>query len=156
MKVLQILAPLAVLVFIGNYLTFDVARGESFQLKGVRSVIEEDKVVDKTPQELLEIERGRNFVINFLKASFENKYNMTTDKYKEKFKNADTLKRAFNKESYTKIEFIKVELFDAKKSPHMTLKTNLHWFMEGYDGSTTVIFLLVKIKDEWFLDWLIH
>jgi len=156
MKGHQISITLAILIFMGNLFSIEIAEGQSFQLKGVKSIVEEDKIAENTAEEVLEKERGKIFVISFLKASFEKKFDMTTDKYQKTLKNVNSLKRIFDKESYTKIDFIKIELSDAKTPPNITLKTNLHWFMEGYDGSTTIYFILAKIKGEWLLDWLIY
>lgn len=156
MKFKQILILFIVFIFCSIY-SVNTTKGELFQLKSIHSVTEEDKVKKHTTQELLEKEKGKIFVINFLKAPFNEKYSMTTDKYKKIFKNVDSLKRVFDKESYTKIDFIKIDLIDSseQESPHITIKANVYWFMEGYDGITTFYFMLVKIKDEWFLDWLI-
>ncbi len=80
---------------------------------------------------------------------------MTTDKYKKTFKNKDSLEKAFDKESYTKVDFMEINLTDSNPIK-MTIKANLYWFMEGYDGSTTVYFMVLKVKDKWFLDWIIY
>lgn len=156
MKSIKNLVPFIMFIFFNIFLAISIAEGESFQLKSVKSVIEEDKIIEYTAQELIEKEKGKIFIINFLKSPFEKKYNMTTNKYKNIFKNADSLKRAFDKESYIKIDFIKIDLFNDNNPLKMTLKTNLHWFSEGYDGISTFYFILMKVKEEWCLDWFVY
>ena len=87
--------------------------------------------------------------------SFEEKYKMTTSNYKKVFKNADSFKKVFDKESYEKIDFIKIDLVDKGKGLSMTVKANVYWFIEGYDGVSTIYFILEKVKGEWLLDWLV-
>jgi hypothetical protein len=156
MKFRPLIVMFIIFIFLGICLKVHVAKGELFQLKKIYSVIEEDKIKEYTAIELLEKERAKIFIINFLKASFDKKYYMITKKYKKILDSPDSLKKVFDKESYTKIDFIKIDLFNKENPSHITLRANVYWFMEGYDGVTTFYFMLVKVKDELLLDWLIH
>ena len=131
-----------------------IAQAETFYLYPVEKKNKEDKIKEYEPQELLEIEKGKNFIINFLKISFDEKWKLTTKKYKEIYKSVESLKRAFDKESYSQIDFIKITLHN-KKPLSMTIKTNLYWDFEGYEGVMTYYFLLEKENNKWLLDWLV-
>lgn len=150
MKIVQTL-----ILFLGILGTVNASSGEIFQLKSIHSTVEEDKINKYTAEELLEKEKGKTFIVNFLKMTFEEKYKMTTSNYKKIFKNADSLKKGFDKESYEKIDFVKTDLVDKGKGLHMTIKANVYWFIEGYDGISTIYFMLEKVKGEWLLDWLV-
>ena len=63
-----------------------IAQAETFYLYPVEKKNKEDKIKEYAPQELLEIEKGKKFIINFLKISFDEKWKLTTKKYKEIYK----------------------------------------------------------------------
>lgn len=131
-----------------------IAQAETFYLYPVEKKNKEDKIKEYKPQELLEIEKGKNFIINFIKISLNKKWKLTTKKYKEIYKSEEVLKRAFEKESYSQIDFIEITLHN-KKPLSMTIKTNLYWDFEGYDGIMTYYFLLEKQNNKWLLNWLV-
>jgi len=150
MKFMQIL-----ILFLGILVAVNTSSGEIFQLKSIHNVVEEDKIKQYTTEELLEKEKGKIFIINFLRMSFEEKYKVTTFNCKKVFKKPDFFKNVFNKESYEKIDFVKIDLVDNGKGSRMTIKANVHWFIEGYDGVSTIYFMLEKAKGEWLLDGLV-
>lgn len=143
------------ILFLGILVAVNTSSGEQFQLKSIHSAIEEDKIKKHTAEELLEKEKGKIFIVNFLKMSFEEKYKMTTSNYKKIFENVDSFKKVFDKESYEKIDFVKIDLVDKGKGLRMNIKANVYWFIEGYDGVSTIYFILEKVKGEWLLDWLV-
>jgi len=139
------------------FLWQSVAAAEIYQLKPVTRAEEPSLLKEASPEELLERERGKKFVITFLKASPDEKFRLTSEQYKKgPNRNADALRRIFDKESYYKIDFQEVTLFDKGKDKHLTIKTNVYWAAEGYEGIQTVYFMLVKEKDRWLLDWLVY
>lgn len=150
MKYLQI-----VVLFFCIFAVVNTSSGELFQLVNVNSVVEKDVIKQCSAEELLEKEKGKAFVIEFLKMSLEDKFKMTTSNYKDVFKRPEKLKKIFDKESYEKVDFKKIELFDKGKGLSMTIKTDVYWFNEGYDGASTVYFMLKKTGNKWLLDWLV-
>ncbi len=127
-----------------------------YQLTGVNRVEEPSVLKEASPDELLEKERGKKFVITFLKASIDEKFRLTSEKYKRLHQNAEVLRRLFNKESYEKIDFQEVTLFVKGTARNLNIRTNLYWAAEGYEGVQTVYFMLAKEKDQWVLDWLVY
>jgi hypothetical protein len=137
------------------------ADGEVIQLRPVEEKIEADVVRERTVPELKEIESAKLFIINFVsKWDVERKYRSTSAAYK-KWRKADALKSAFNKESYNRIEFLRTDLISdggsqAPKTKELTIKANLHWFSEGYQGTQTFYFVLTKEKGDWVVDSLVY
>jgi hypothetical protein len=37
-----------------------------------------------------------------------------------------------------------------------TVKANLYWAFEGYEGLQTFYFMLVKENEKWLVDWMAH
>jgi hypothetical protein len=133
------------------------AAAEVYQLTPVTRAEEPSLLKDASPEELLERERGKKFVMTFLKASPDEKFRLTSEHYKKRLnRSAEALQKIFDKESYYKIDFQEVTLFDKGKDKHLTIKANVFWTAEGYEGIQTVYFMLVKEKDRWLLDWLVY
>jgi len=129
------------------------AEAEIIQLRPVEEKIEADVVKERSVWELKEIESAKLFIINFVsKWDVERKYRSTSAGYR-KWRRADALKSAFNKESYNRIEFLRTDLItdgasQAPKTKELTIKANLHWFSEGYQGTQTFYFVLTKEKGD--------
>jgi len=136
-------------------LLVNTSYAEVFQLESVSKDTHADKVRHYAPKDLLEREEGKIFVINFLKFSSGKKYTMATKKYKTIFKDKEIFERIFDKETYEKIAFKKIDLFNTGKTLSMTIKTEVFWFSEGYEGVSTMYFMLKKRHNEWQLDWLV-
>jgi len=147
-----------VIIFLILILSARSSLAEIFQLTPINRTEEVSKPEDSTPEQLLEKERGKKFVIMFLKLSPEKKFQVTSGDYKKKglSNSPELFKKIFDKESYFKIDFQKINLFDQEKARHMEIKANLYWLFEGYEGVQTFYFNLVKEKDQWLLDWLIY
>ncbi len=129
--------------------------GQVYQLENVRRFEEADKIQKLSADQLLELQEGKQFVISFLGSSSDQQFRLTSPKYKRLHK-TPPLKSIFDKESYLRIEFQEVTLFDDAKPQSMTVKANVDWAAEGFEGVQTFYFLLVKEQNEWVLDWLIH
>jgi hypothetical protein len=130
-------------------------QSEIVQLTPVDRKVEAEQLKERSPQELREIESGKRFVINFVaKWDVDRKYKTTSLDYRKK-QGAESLKRAFNKEGYEKVEFLRADFVDEKSAQSLTVKANLYWFMEGYEGIQTFYFMLKKERGDWVLDWLV-
>ena len=145
----------ALILFVAIFGLVNSSSGELFQLGSVQSKTEKDKIRRYTSEELLEIERGKIFIIDFLKAPFDEKWKLTTKKYKDVYKSVEFLKRAFDKESYSQIDFIRIG-YHEKTPLSMAIKINLYWAFEGFEGVTTYYFMLEKENDKWLLNWLVY
>jgi hypothetical protein len=137
------------------------AEADVIQLAPVESKIEADAIRERSVWELKEIESAKLFIINFVsKWDVERKYRSTSAAYK-KWRKSDALKSAFNKGSYDRIEFLRTDLVtdgasQAPNTKELTVKANLHWFVEGYEGSQTFYFILTKERGDWVVDRLVH
>lgn len=121
------------------------------------SRVEEASVLkEASAEQLLEKEKGKTLIISFVKAAPEEKFHWTSETFKTRGPNVESLRNIFNKESYYTIGFQEVTLFDEKMMRALTVKANLSWFAEGYDGIQTFYFMLVKERDTWTLDWLVY
>lgn len=138
-----------------------LAEADIVQLKPVEEKVEADVVKERSVWELKEIESAKLFIINFVSEwDVERKYRSTSAAYK-KLRKADALKSAFNKESYNRIELLRTDLItdsasQAQKTKELTIKANLHWFSEGYQGIQTFYFVLTKEKGDWVVDSLVY
>jgi hypothetical protein len=137
------------------------ADAEVIQLTPVETKIEADVVRERSVWELKEIESAKLFIINFVsKWDIDRKYRSTSATYK-KWRKSEALKSAFNKGSYTRIEFLRTDLItDGGSQPpntkELSVKVNLHWFLEGYEGTQTLYFILTKERGDWVVDRLVH
>jgi hypothetical protein len=137
------------------------ADAEVIQLTPIETKIEADVVRERSVWELKELESAKLFIINFVsKWDVDRKYRSTSAVYK-KWRKPDALKSAFNKGSYTRIEFLRMDLISdgGSQSPNtkeLTVKANPHWFLEGYEGTQTFYFILTKERGDWVVDRLIH
>lgn len=137
------------------------AEADVIQLTPIESKTEADVIRERSVWELQEIESAKLFIIKFVsKWDVERKYRSTSAAYK-KWRKSDALKSAFNKESYDRIEFLRTDLitYGASQPPNtkeLTVKANLHWFLEGYAGTQTVYFILTKERGDWVVDRLVH
>jgi transposase len=130
-------------------------QSEIVRLMSIDRKEEADPLRERHPQELREIEIGKRFVINFVaKWDVDRKYKATSLDYRKK-RTAESLKRAFNKEGYEKVEFLRTDFVDEKSAQSLTVKANLYWFMEGYEGIQTFYFILKRERGDWVLDWLV-
>lgn len=127
------------------------------QLISVEKKIEADTIVERSSSELKEIETAKLFIIEFVsKWDVERKYRSTSVTYKKWWK-AEALKSAFNKASYDRIEFLKTNFaVDSASRRELTVKTDVHWLLEGYEGTQTFYFVLTKEGGQWVLDRLVH
>jgi hypothetical protein len=69
------------------------------------------------------------------------------------------LKAFFDKESYDKLEFLRFRVASPaglERGSQLTVKANLHWFMEGHDGVTTYYFFLVHEGGAWLVDGILR
>ena len=130
--------------------------GQVYQLRNVQRREEADSLQKLTADQLLEQQEGKQFVISFLSLSSDQKFRLTSRRYKELRKTPESLKSIFNKEIYLRIAFQEVTLFNDAKPQSMTVKANVDWALEGFEGVQTFYFMLVKEQNEWALDWLIH
>lgn len=127
----------------------------------IESKIEADVIRERSVWELKEIKSAKLFIIDFVsKWDVERKYRSTSAAYK-KCRKSDALKSAFNKRSYNRIEFLRMDLITdgASQAPNtrgLTVKANLHWFLEGYEGTQTFYFILTKERGGWVVDRLVH
>ena len=137
------------------------AEGDVIQLTPIEKKIEADVIRERSVWELKEIEGAKLFIMTFVsKWDIERKYRSTSTTYK-KWRKSDALKSAFNKESYGRIDFLRTDLITdgASQTPNtkeLTVKANLHWFLEGYEGTQTFYFILTKEKGGWVVDRLVH
>lgn len=138
------------------FLWQSLAAAEVYQLTPATRAEEPALLKDVSPEELLERESGKKYVITFLRASPDEKFRLTSEHYKKLNRTADTLRKIFDKESYYKIDFQEITLFDKGKDRHLTIRANVYWAAEGYEGIQTVYFMLVKDKGRWLLDWLVY
>ena len=138
------------------FLNASLSHAEIFQLQTVERVESASKLEEETSTQLVEKEKIKRFVIDFLKANPDAQYRLTSEKYKKAHQSSESLKRVFSKESYGKLDFQQVQLFQKKTSQHATVKANLEWFAEGYDGVQTFYFMLIKEQDRWVLDWMVY
>ena len=116
------------------FLSASLSHAEIFQLQTVERVESASKFEEETSAQLVEKEKVKRFVIDFLKANRDAQYRMTSEKYKKAHQSSESLKAAFNKESYGRLDFQKIELYEKKTPKHATVKANLEWFAEGYEG----------------------
>ena len=130
--------------------------GQVYQLREVQRLEEADRFQKLSADKLLEQQEGKQFVISFLSLSSNQQFRLTSRRYKELHKTPESLKSIFNKESYLRIAFQEVTLFNDNKPQSMVVKANVDWFLEGFEGVQTFYFMLVKEQNEWALDWLIH
>ena len=138
------------------FLSASLSHAEIFQLQTVERVESASKFEEETSAQLVEKEKVERFVIDFLKANPDAQYRMTSEKYKKAHQSSESLKAAFNKESYGRLDFQKIELYEKKTPKHATVKANLEWFAEGYEGVQTFYFMLIKEQDRWLLDWMVY
>ena len=135
----------------------NLARAETFQLTPVDRKEEADQITRRSTDELRDTESGKEFIIKFVgKSDWEAKYKLTSSRFRKAHKSAESLRSAFNKESYFRIDFVKTQFVDKGTSKNLTVRANLYWFLEGYEGVQTYYFILLKQKDGWVLDWLIY
>ena len=133
------------------------AFAEVYQLTTVDRVEKPLPLEEVSPEQLVEKEKGKRFIVSFLKAPPAEKFRLTSEHYKKGInRNAEALRKIFDKESYYKIDFQEVTLFDKGKDKHVTIKANVYWAAEGYEGIQTVYFMLIKEKDRWLLDSLVY
>ncbi len=130
--------------------------GQVYQLREVQRFEEVDRNQKLSADQLLEQQAGKQFVMSFLSLSSDQKFRLTSRSYKEMHKTPESLKSIFDKEIYLRIDFQEVTLFDDAKPQSMTVKANVDWAAEGFEGVQTFHFMLVKEQNEWVLDWLIH
>ena len=144
--------------------TFEVAitaNAEVIHLTPVAAKIGADALKERSVWELKEIESAKLFIINFVaKWDVDRKYQSTSAAYK-KLRKPDSLRTAFNKESYNSIEFLRTDLItnggsQTPNTKELTIKANLHWFAEGYEGVQTFYFILTKERGNWVLDSLVY
>ena len=127
---------------------------EIVQLIEVNSVEKADDFNEYSENDLLEIQKIKNQIITFVKSPKKSQLSILSPKYKGIFKNTEQeLSAVFNKEAYSKIDFRKIEYFDKGKA---TIKANLYWELEGYDGLQTFYFMLVKENKKWLVDWMVY
>ncbi len=147
---------LLAIIGIAFALSASTSQAETFQLKTVDRVDKAGAIEELSAEQLLEREQVKRFVISFLRANAEDKFLMTSEKYRKLNRGSDSLKKIFNKESYDRLDFQEVKLFNRELTKHSSVKANLHWFAEGYEGVQTMYFMLIKEKDRWLLDWLVY
>lgn len=137
------------------------AEADVIQLTPIDGKTEADVIRERSVWELKEIESAKLFIINFVsKWDIERKYRSTSAAYK-KWRKSDALKSAFNKGSYNRIEFLRMDLItdgasQAPNTKELTVKANLHWFLEGYEGTQTFYFILTKERGDWVVDRLVY
>lgn len=86
------------------------AEADVIQLTPIDGKTEADVIRERSVWELKEIESAKLFIINFVsKWDIERKYRSTSAAYK-KWRKSDALKSAFNKGSYNRIEFLRMDL----------------------------------------------
>ena len=130
--------------------------GQVYQLRAVQRFEEADRLQKLSADQLLELQEGKQFVISFLSLSSNQQFQLTSRRYKELHKTPESLKSIFDKESYLRITFQEVTLFNDAKPQSITVKANVDWAAEGFEGVQTFYFMLVKEQNEWVLDWLIY
>jgi hypothetical protein len=135
---------------------------ELIQLAPVETKVPADPVRERNAWELGQIESGKVFVIRFVtRLDADAKYRLTSASYKHLGRTADSLRRAFNKESYNRIEFLRTDLMTEGSAQRpevkeLSLKANLYWFAEGYDGVQTFYFILKREAGDWVLQSLVY
>ena len=149
---LRVILWLLMVIFLNNSFIF----AEVFQLHTVNKQEQAEEFKILSSGQLAEKELGKKIIIIFLKMGPDEKYMMTSVRYKSLNKNPEAIKKIFNKESYYKIDFKDVKLLDKGNSKDMTIKADLYWFMESYEGIQTFYFMLVKEKDQWMVDWMVY
>jgi len=131
-----------------------IASTEVVQLIEVSSLEKAEGFKQYSENDLSEIQKIKNLIITFVKSPKKSQLKLLSLKYKGIFKNADDeLSAAFNKESYYKIDFKKIEYF---KKGNATVKANLYWGSEGYEGLQTFYFMFVKDDENWLIDWMVY
>ena len=111
-------------------------------------------LVNYSPDQLVEIKEGEDLIKTFLLLDNKKKNSFLSEEYKSKIKDHDFLNRIFDKESYTKVIFLRHDYSSKGKKKSLTIKTNVYWNFEGYDGLQTFYFILIKEK-KWLISWLI-
>jgi len=132
------------------------AQAEVVRLVPTETKEDADRPTELSGDQLRELQSGKLFVVNFVAKWDGNKrWQVTSANYK-RGRNVDWLKRAFNKETYLKVDFVRIDLTEEKTAKHLTIKAHLYWASEGYDGIQTFYFVLVKERRDWLLEGLIY
>lgn len=152
---MRLLLPTIVVVPLLTLFSQQVSIAEVYQLTAVERAERPAGFEEISPERLLDKEQGKKFIFMFLRASPDEKFTMCTDTYKKRISDGGQFRKIFNKESYDKIDFQELKVFERGKTKQIDLKANLYWFMEGMEGVQTFYFTLVKEKDRWLLDWIV-
>jgi len=128
--------------------------GETIQLIDESVEIKSDSLPNYTSKQLKEIQDVKILLIQFIKSPPEVQVKSLSPKYKRVFQDTEKeLTRAFGKETYSKISFKRIEFFSEN---NMTIKTNVYWQDEGYDGLQTYYFKFIKINNSWLVEWILY
>jgi hypothetical protein len=133
-----------------------VSRAEVYQLNTVDRIEKSTDFDDISADRLLEKEKGKKFILMFLRANPAEKLTMCSNKYRKKILDGAHFKNIFNKESYDRIAIHELKISAPEKTMQMNIKADLYWFLEGLEGVQTFYFTLVKEKDAWLLDWIVY
>ncbi len=127
---------------------------EVVQLRNQAISINKDKIPNYSVAELKELQILKAALIKFVKSPSNEKMKLLTNKYKKTFKDIEKILRAyFDKETYPKIDFRKIECHNKNSA---TIKVNLYWNNEGYYGLQTFYFEFVKQQGSWLINWIIE
>ena len=124
------------------------------QLIEVSSLKKADWFQQYSDEDLAEIQKIKSQIITFVKSPPKSQLKLLSEKYKGIFQNTEKeLLSAFDKESYSKIDFRKINY---SRKGNATVKANLYWELEGYEGLQTFFFKMVKDNENWLIDWLVY
>lgn len=129
-------------------------KAEVVQLIDESVSIKMDKIPNYSATDLKELHNLKLTIIHFVKSSPNENLKLLTNKYKKTYKDIEKILKAyFDKETYSKIDFRKIEYHDEKS---VTVKVNLYWENEGYDGIQTFYFEFEKKQGIWLISWIMH
>jgi len=127
---------------------------EVIQLIDVDSYEKSDWNKQYSDKDLEEIQKIKSHLITFVKSSQKSQLKLLSSKYKDVYKNTEkVLSATFDKEAYLKIDFRKIEYLNKDRA---TIKANVYWTSEGYEGLQTFYFMLVKQNEKWLVDWMVQ
>ena len=130
-----------------------LTNAEVIQLRGVSTEVKPDTDLQYNAQALMEIQAIKSVLIAFVNSPISSKAKYVSPKYKSIFKNTDeVLSVVFNKEAYLKLDIRRIEYF----YPRVSLKADLYWAMEGYEGVQTFHFMFTKENGKWLIDWMVY
>ena len=144
---------LSVLIFTIILFAPHILEAEVVQLVGQSTEVKPDEIKSLNDNDLKEIKDIKISLITFIKAPIKSKTTHLSSKFKKIYKNTEeVLSTAFDKEAYLKLDIRRTEYWQN----NATVKANLYWVFEGYEGLQIFYFMFVKENEKWLIDWMVH